>query len=172
MGSPCQRGTQGLRSGTWHVVTPAASGQNAWAASAAGYPAKVIGVARSDLEHYADLQATLRPENRLAVFYHSHPLGRYSVTVVSRRIGDQFTLATHTHRKPFVRESERASVSGWPLAPLFHSGEPRKRPFFSAVLVFPTKGDMVHEGDRRKIRKQIVYKLRVDHLGYLFIFIT
>ena len=28
----------------------------------AGYPAKALGVARSDLEHYADLQATLRPE--------------------------------------------------------------------------------------------------------------
>jgi hypothetical protein len=39
----------------------AAAEQNAWAASAAGY-AKAIGVARSDLEHYADLQATLRPE--------------------------------------------------------------------------------------------------------------
>jgi hypothetical protein len=36
--------------------------KNAWAASAAGYPAKAIGVARSDLEHCADLQATLRPE--------------------------------------------------------------------------------------------------------------
>ena len=28
----------------------------------AGYPAKALGVARSDLEHCADLQATLRPE--------------------------------------------------------------------------------------------------------------
>ena len=38
-----------------------AAEQNAWAASAAGY-AKALGVARSDLEHCADLQATLRPE--------------------------------------------------------------------------------------------------------------
>ena len=57
MGSPWQRGARGSRSGTWPVWCAAAE-QSAWAASAAGY-AKAIGVARSDLEHCADLQATL-----------------------------------------------------------------------------------------------------------------
>jgi hypothetical protein len=32
----------------------------------AGYPAKAIGVARSDLEHCADLPATLRPEKSIS----------------------------------------------------------------------------------------------------------
>jgi hypothetical protein len=39
-------------------------------------------------------------------------------------------------------------------------------------LVFPANGVMVREGDRRKIRKWIVCKRRVDRLGYLFIFLT
>jgi hypothetical protein len=40
----------------------AAARENAWAASTLAYPAKALGVARSDLAHCADLQATLRPE--------------------------------------------------------------------------------------------------------------
>jgi hypothetical protein len=109
MASPWQRRAQGLCSGSTHAGDSGGGG-NAWAASTAGYPAKAIGVARSDLEHYADLQATLRPENRLAVFYHSHPLGRYSMTVVSRRIGDQFTLATHAPPEA-IRSRIGASLS-------------------------------------------------------------
>jgi hypothetical protein len=40
----------------------AAARENAWAASTLAYSAKALGVARSDLAHCADLQATLRPE--------------------------------------------------------------------------------------------------------------
>jgi hypothetical protein len=61
MGSPRLRGAQGLSGGSAHAVSSGGRGKRVGGLDA-GYPAKALGVARSDLEHCADLQATLRPE--------------------------------------------------------------------------------------------------------------
>jgi hypothetical protein len=60
-GPPWQRGTQGLSGGSTHAASSSGGGKRVGGLDA-GYPAKALGVARSDLEHCADLQATLRPE--------------------------------------------------------------------------------------------------------------
>lgn len=86
--------------------------------------------------------------------------------------GGAAQVGLRRHRKPFVPESERVEAAARAARRLFHSVEPSKRPFFSPLLVFPTNGVMVPEGDRRKIRKWIGCKRRVYRLGYLFIFPT
>jgi hypothetical protein len=61
MGSPWLRGAQGLSGGSTHAVSSGGGGKRVGGIDA-GNPAKALGVARSDLEPCADLQATLRPE--------------------------------------------------------------------------------------------------------------
>jgi hypothetical protein len=77
MGSPWQRGAQGLSGGSTHAVS-SGGGKKRVGGLGAGYPAKALGVARSDLEHCADLQATLRPEKSTSGVL-SLSLGRYSM---------------------------------------------------------------------------------------------